>query len=168
MISTLKESAPHLRRMEESDLSEVTHIEQGTFPDPWPLNSFHDCLAFGHHCLVLEQNSTIYAYGIMSIEIGSGHILNLCVRPEFRQHGIGRWMLYHLLQRAEAAQVEAVFLEVRASNQPAIHLYYTTGFVQIGVRKDYYPSETGPEDALILMREPPIAEKKNDLWSYDN
>ena len=168
MISTLKGSTPHFRRMEEYDLFEVAHIEQGTFPDPWPLNSFHDCLAFGHHCLVLEQNSTIHAYGIMSIEIGSGHILNLCVRPEFRQHGIGHWMLYHLLQRAEAAQVAAVFLEVRASNQPAIHLYHTTGFVQIGVRKDYYPSETGPEDALILMREPPIAEQKDDFWSYDS
>ncbi len=158
MLSTLKDSTPHLRRMEESDLLEVAHIEQSTFPDPWPLDSFHDCLAFGHHCLVMEQDRTIQAYGIMSIEFGSAHILNLCVRPELRHRGIGRWMLDHLLQRAEAAQVEAVFLEVRASNQPAIHLYHTTGFVQIGVRKDYYPSETGPEDALILMREPPIAE----------
>jgi ribosomal-protein-alanine N-acetyltransferase len=64
-------------------------------------------------------------------------------------------MLHHLLEVAERAQVEAIFLEVRASNHPAIQLYYTTGFVQVGVRKDYYPSGTGPEDALILMRELP-------------
>ena len=156
MIAILKEHTPHLCRMEKSDLFEVAHIEQGTFPDPWPINSFQDCLAFGHQCLVLEQDNTIQAYGIMSIEIDSGHILNLCVRPELRHQGIGRWMLGHLLQRAEAAEVEAVFLEVRASNQPAIHLYHTMAFVQIGVRKDYYPSETGPEDALILMRESPV------------
>lgn len=158
MISILRESTPHLRPMEESDLFEVAHIEQGTFPDPWPLNSFRECLAFGHHCLVLEQDSRIQAYGIMSIEISSGHILNLCVRPELRQRGIGSRVLHHLLQLAEAAQVEAIFLEVRASNQPAIHLYHTAGFVQFGVRKDYYPSETGPEDALIFMRELPKTE----------
>jgi ribosomal-protein-alanine N-acetyltransferase len=158
MISILKKSTPHLRLrpMEEADLFEVAHIEQGTFPDPWPLKSFRECLAFGYHCLVLKRKNTIQAYGIMSIEIGSAHILNLCVYPELRQRGIGRQMLNHLLRLAEIAiQVEAVFLEVRASNKPAIHLYDTTGFVQIGVRKDYYPSETGPEDALILMRELP-------------
>ena len=159
MIPILKERAFHVRHMEESDLFEVAHIEQGTFPDPWPLKSFRECLAFGHHCLVLEQHYTIQAYGIISIEIDSAHILNLCVRPELRQRGVGRQMLHHLLQVAEAAAaVDAVFLEVRASNEPAIHLYDTTGFVQIGVRKDYYPSQTGPEDALILMRELPIAE----------
>ncbi|MEE2840398.1 MAG: ribosomal protein S18-alanine N-acetyltransferase [Acidobacteriota bacterium] len=155
MISILKKSTPHLRPMEESDLLEVAHIEQGTFPDPWPLNSFHECLAFGHRCLVLEQHGIIQAYGIMSIEIGSAHILNFCVRQELRQRGIGRQMLHHLVEVAERAQVEAIFLEVRASNHPAIQLYYTTGFVQVGVRKDYYPSGTGPEDALILMRELP-------------
>ena len=159
MISILTESTPRLRPMEESDLFEVAQIEQGTFPDPWPLHSFRECLAFGYHCLVLDQDNTIQAYGIMSIEIGSSHILNLCVRPELRQHGIGRRMLHHLLQLAEASdRVEAVLLEVRASNESAIHLYHAAGFVQIGVRKDYYPSETGPEDALILKWELPIAE----------
>jgi len=153
MISILEQSTPHLRPMEESDLFEVALIEKGTFPDPWPLNSFRECLAYGHHCLVLEQHSIIQAYGIMSIEIGSAHILNLCVRQELRQRGIGRQMLHQLVDLAERIQVEAIFLEVRASNYPAIQLYYTTGFVQVGVRKDYYPCGTGPEDALILMRE---------------
>ena len=153
MISILEQSTPHLRPMEESDLFEVALIEKGTFPDPWPLNSFRECLAYGHHCLILEQHSIIQAYGIMSIEIDSAHILNLCVRQELRQRGIGRQMLHQLVDLAERIQVEAIFLEVRASNYPAIQLYYTTGFVQVGVRKDYYPCGTGPEDALILMRE---------------
>ncbi len=153
MISILEQSTPHLRPMEESDLFEVALIEKGTFPDPWPLNSFRECLAYGHHCLVLEQHSIIQAYGIMSIEIGSAHILNLCVRQELRQRGIGRQMLHQLVDLAERIQVEAIFLEVRASNYPAIQLYYTTGFVQVSVRKDYYPCGPGPEDAIILMRE---------------
>ncbi|MEE8350445.1 MAG: ribosomal protein S18-alanine N-acetyltransferase [Acidobacteriota bacterium] len=152
MISTLKKDSPQLRPMEEFDLAEVARIEQGTFPDPWPLYSFRECIAFGYHCLVLEHHKIIQAYGIIATELGSAHILNLCVRPELRQRGIGRQMLHHLLQLAQGVgQVEAVFLEVRASNQAALHLYVTAGFVQTGTRKDYYPSATGPEDALILM-----------------
>lgn len=152
MISTLKESLPHLRPMRESDLLEVAEIESGTFPDPWPLNSFRECLTCGYYCLVLERAGVIQTYAIMSIEGDSAHILNLCVRPEFRQRGEGRQMLSHLLKLAQSAQAEAIFLEVRPSNQPAINLYRSMGFVEIGVRKDYYPSDKGQEDALILAR----------------
>ena len=61
-------------------------------------------------------------------------------------------MLNHLLKLARAAQVEAVFLEVRASNHPALHLYQSSGFVEIGIRKGYYPIGKEREDALILVR----------------
>ncbi|MDA2932939.1 ribosomal protein S18-alanine N-acetyltransferase [Acidobacteria bacterium AH-259-D05] len=148
----LKETTPYLRPMKEYDLLEVAGIERDTFPDPWPLSSFRECLIFGYHCCVLDGSGVIQGYGVMSIEIDSAHILNLCVRPEFRQCGGGRKMLSHLLQLAETAQVEAVFLEVRVSNQPAINLYQSMGFVEIGVRKNYYPGENGREDALILVR----------------
>ncbi len=61
-------------------------------------------------------------------------------------------MLNHLLKLARAAHVQAIFLEVRASNHPAIHLYQSTDFVKMGIRKGYYPSEKGREDALILVK----------------
>ena len=61
-------------------------------------------------------------------------------------------MLNHLLKLARAAHVQAVFLEVGVSNQPAIHLYQSTDFVKMGIRKGYYPSEEGREDALILVK----------------
>ena len=44
-----------------------------------------------------------------------------------------------------------MFLEVRASNEPAIALYEKIGFNQVGIRSRYYPSGKGgrPEDALL-------------------
>ncbi|MDH3872470.1 MAG: ribosomal-protein-alanine N-acetyltransferase, partial [Gammaproteobacteria bacterium] len=47
---------------------------------------------------------------------------------------------------------EVVFLEVRPSNRAALALYGKNGFNELGVRKDYYPTEGGREDALILAR----------------
>ena len=88
----------------------------------------------------------------MAVEVDAAHSLNLCVRSEFRQQGEGRQMLNHLLKLARAAQVNDIFLEVRVSNHPAVHLYKSADFVKIGTRKDYYPSEKGREDALILVK----------------
>ncbi|MCH8015599.1 MAG: ribosomal protein S18-alanine N-acetyltransferase [Acidobacteria bacterium] len=152
MVSTLESSHSYLRSMQESDLPQVAEIERETFPSPWPLSSFRQCLDFGYCCRVLAQGSLVQAYAIMAVEVDAAHILNLCVRSEFRQQGEGRQMLNHLLKLARAAQVKDIFLEVRVSNHPAVHLYQSADFVKIGTRKDYYPSEKGREDALILVK----------------
>ena len=152
MVSTLESSHPYLRPMQESDLPQVAEIEKATFPSPWPLSSFRQCLEFGYCCRVLAQGSLVQAYSIMAVEVDNAHILNLCVMPEFRQQGEGRRMLDHLLELARAAHVKDIFLEVRVSNHPAVHLYQSADFVQIGIREDYYPSEKGREDALILVK----------------
>lgn len=152
MISRLEKSRPYLRSMKESDFQQVVEIEKATFPTPWLLSSFRDCVAFGYRCRVLEQEGLVQVYAIMAIEGNIAHILNLCVRPECRHRGEGRRMLNHLLELARAAQVEAVFLEVRASNHPALHLYQSSGFVEIGIRKGYYPIGKEREDALVLVR----------------
>ncbi len=155
MASTLESSHPYLRSMQESDLPQVADIEKATFPSPWPLSSFRQCLDCGYRCCVLAQGSLVRAYAIMAVEADTAHILNLCVMPEFRQQGEGRQMLNHLLQLARAAHVTDIFLEVRVSNHPAIHLYQSADFVKIGIRKGYYPSEKGREDALILVKRLP-------------
>lgn len=152
MMFTLMGNLIHIRSMEQSDLLQIAQIEKKNFPDPWPLQSFRECLRFGYYCLVLEENSTLQAYAIMSIKSAGAHILNFCVCPEVRRCGLGRRILNYLLKLAEVAQVDSISLEVRASNCPAINLYKTAGFVQVGIRKHYYPNETGSENALVLMR----------------
>jgi ribosomal-protein-alanine N-acetyltransferase len=41
---------------------------------------------------------------------------------------------------------------VRPSNTAAISCYNSTGFNEIGCRKDYYPASEGREDALLFAR----------------
>ena len=56
-----------------------------------------------------------------------------------------------LVKYTEQEGVTRLFLEVRASNEPAIHLYQNMGFVQTGIRKNYY--EEPREDGIMMMRE---------------
>lgn len=59
-------------------------------------------------------------------------------------------MLSELLKRGKCMGIEAFTLEVRKSNEAAIHLYEKAGFVTEGVRKNFY--EKPVEDGLIMWK----------------
>ena len=154
MNSAVEAAHTRVRPMKKEDLSDVVRIEAQGFPDPWPEQSFRECLRFGYHCRVLEQADVIQAYGVMAIGDQEAHLFNLCVDSNHRRCSLGRTLLHHLLEEALGAGVETVFLEVRSSNKPAIRLYRNTGFFQVGVRQGYYRDEGGHEDALVLAWKP--------------
>lgn len=84
---------------------------------------------------------------------GECSLLNICINPSRQGQGYGRMLLTHLLENAKSKNAEKFVLEVRASNYKAIALYECAGFIKIAVRKDYYPTENGREDALIYSLE---------------
>jgi ribosomal-protein-alanine N-acetyltransferase len=142
-----------IRPMMELDLPEVAGIEQASYTFPWSENIFRDCLRVGYTCRALDLAGRIIGYAVMSLGAGEAHILNVCVRDEFRSVGFGRRLLENLLERAAAAGVSEAFLEVRPSNLAAIRLYQHLGFEQIGIRRGYYQAPDGREDAIVLKRE---------------
>lgn len=139
-----------VRAMVEPDLEEVAAIEQRSYVFPWSEGIFRDCLRVGYTCRALDLDNRIIGYGVMSLGAGEAHILNICVRKEYRTVGFGRRLLEHLLERASAGGVHEAFLEVRPSNLAAIRLYQRMGFEQIGVRRGYYQAPEGREDAIVL------------------
>ena len=74
---------------------------------------------------------------------------NLAVDPVHQRMGIARALLAEGLRRMREFGVLSVFLEVRASNQPAAALYASLGFQVIHVRRNYYQN---PEDDGLVMR----------------
>jgi ribosomal-protein-alanine N-acetyltransferase len=142
-----------IRPMMELDLPEVAAVEQHSYTFPWSENIFRDCLRVGYTCRALDLAGRIIGYGVMSVGAGEAHILNVCVRDEYRNLGFGRRLLEHLLERATAAGVAEAFLEVRPSNLAAIRLYQRLGFEQIGIRRGYYQAPDGREDAIVLKRD---------------
>ncbi len=136
--------------MQPSDLKSVAAVERAAYDFPWSLGIFRDCLLAGYYCVVLDVGGTVVGYGIMSIAAAEAHLLNLCVHPSSQSLGYGRSLLNALLDRADDASCDKVFLEVRPSNAIALHLYRSTGFEQIGIRPAYYQAERGREDAVIL------------------
>lgn len=150
MSAVIKEARLGFRPMLEEDLDVVIAIEVSAYAFPWTLNIFQDCLRIGYCGWVLERDGRIIGYGVMSIAVGECHLLNICVQPEYQSMGYGEMLLDYLLDLARKHQAEMAFLEVRPSNDHALRLYQNKGFDEVGMRRNYYPSHSGREDAVIM------------------
>lgn len=152
MIAVVRERSPSVRSMCQADIPAVAAIERGTYSFPWSDGIFRDCLLAGYTNLVLDIDGDVVGYGIMSIAASEAHLLNICIAGYLRRRGIGRQLLEHMMQIAQAAAVECVYLEVRPSNRPALRMYEAAGFDAVGVRENYYKARDGKEDAMVLVR----------------
>ncbi|MBQ7835935.1 MAG: ribosomal protein S18-alanine N-acetyltransferase [Clostridia bacterium] len=136
------------------DLNELVEAEKVCFPgDPWSREAFLDALASGScHILCAKdmQTSKIVAYSVILCVLDQADLANIAVLPECRGKKLGRELLLETLKKAREMGVSEVFLEVRESNLAARGLYLSSGFVEIGVRRNYY---TAPrENAVIMMK----------------
>ncbi len=141
-----------IRPMHELDVPLIVAIERAAYQFPWSEGIFRDCLRVGYVCRVVDVGGELAGYGIMSVGAGEAHILNVCIRDEYRCRGLARKILLYLLDRARTAGMYEAFLEVRPSNIAAARLYHSLGFEQVGVRRGYYQATAGREDAAVLRR----------------
>lgn len=144
--------AVDIRPMNELDIPLVGAIERAGYQFPWSEGIFRDCLKVGYVCRIVEADGEMAGYGIMSVGAGEAHVLNVCIREEYRCRGLARKLLLYLLDRARVAGMHEAFLEVRPSNTVASRLYRSLGFEQVGIRKGYYQAAGGREDAEVLRR----------------
>ena len=82
--------------------------------------------------------------------LDEAYVTNVAVDPRFRRHGAGRLLMQALERAAIGRGAVTLSLEVRVSNQSAIHLYRSCGFEEIGVRRGMY--EQPKEDGLIMTK----------------
>lgn len=142
-----------VRALRESDLNAVMVIEERGYPYPWTRGIFLDCLRAGYPGLAMEEDGLLVGYALLSIAADEAHLLNICVDPLNQSRGRGRQLLRAIVGLARDRGVQRVFLEVRPTNTPALSLYHSEGFNEIGRRPRYYPAADGREDALVMAIE---------------
>lgn len=149
--STILPDGDRIMPMQHEDLAAVHRLECASQPDPWSLQHFEDELA--------SEVATVDLYwcrqelaGFLCTWFIAGElqIQNLVTLPQFRRRGIAASLLEHAIERSRLEGLSSIWLEVRASNQPAIKLYERFGFSTNGTRSSYYPDG---EDALMMTYE---------------
>ena len=153
MSAVLDHPLLNLRSMVETDLAEILQIECAAYAFPWNRNIFKGCLRDDYCCRVVEMDGEIAGYAIMSMGKDEAHLLNLCVDPGRHRMGLGDYLLKFMLDFARKHKAVTTYLEVRPSNTAARQFYESRGFVEVGLRTNYYPARFGREDAIIMARE---------------
>jgi [ribosomal protein S18]-alanine N-acetyltransferase len=97
--------------------------------------------------LVIEEELTIRGFLVGRVLEGEWEIENIAIVGQARRRGLGTRLVGEFLDLARAQGAEAVFLEVRESNQAARSLYEKWGFLEGGRRPRYYRDPE--EDAIV-------------------
>lgn len=141
-----------IRQMQLDDLEQVMEIENENFSVPWTETGFFTFLIREDTLfLVAQEKEEILGYcGVVMVQ-DEGDITNVAVKKSWQNQGVGKKLMEELVKSTEQEGVARLFLEVRASNEPAFRLYRNMGFVQTGIRKNYY--EEPREDGIVMMRE---------------
>lgn len=138
-----------VRKATQEDIPAITALERVCFPaDPWPTPFFHRAWQAGGLLAAVEDSGGVIGYAIVSAVLDEGSLDNLAVAPEHRRRGVADALLSAVEAQARDRALRFITLEVRAGNTAARALYQKHGFVQVGLRTNYY--EKPREDAILM------------------
>lgn len=131
----------------------VAEIAEKSLPEHWSLEGIVDVLRYDNNIYYVAHDNVedlIVGFAGIMLIADEAELLNIAVHPGFRDMGIGQRFLEKLFNEAVGRKAARMLLEVRQSNEAAIHLYCKNGFIQLGMRKGYYSNPA--EDALIMEK----------------
>ena len=137
--------------MESADIPRVFEIDKASAVLYWPERSYHfevEKNESSRPFVAMDEAGNILGFIVFWLIIDEAHLANFAVSAEERCRGIGQALLKHGLKVCYDGGARVSFLEVRAGNAPAIHLYEKTGYHTEGIRKQYY--QDNHEDALLM------------------
>lgn len=142
-----------IRAATVSDAAALSALHAGSFEDGWSEADFATWLSRTEaFACVVEVEAKLHALGL-ALEAGAdAELLTIATAPQTRRAGLGRLIFQALNIEARNRALERWVLEVANNNLPAIQLYKTSGFMEIGLRKAYYNTRNGRADALVMAR----------------
>lgn len=153
MISKIdeKNAVSKIQFLEEQIIQIYQKMNQAfTYGAPWTLEQFTaDLNSATTNYLFLEVQEELVGFISYRQILDEVEIDEVLIFKEYQHQGFGYQLMQKFLKVAFEKQVQTIFLEVRQSNLPAIHLYEKCGFKQIAKRKNYYQHPV--EDAWIYQ-----------------
>ncbi len=148
-----------LRPMSVNDIAQVEALEarayDGGVHEPWAAPMFEEELTQpGRTWWVAHDRGTIVGFAGGLLAGDRLEVLDIAVDHARRHEGIATRLLTRLAYDGQTLGASEISLEVHEGNEAACGLYESLGFMQVGLRRDYY----GPGNhALIMTANLPMA-----------
>ncbi len=130
--------------MSLEDFNQIADTLTSDFDAFWSSSILKEELnAENSNYLVAKWNQKIVGFAGIKILMDEADIMNIVVKKDYRNQGIGSLLLENLIDVSKNLNLTTITLEVMEENYPAIHLYRKLGFEQTGLRKNYYQDKNG-------------------------
>ncbi|MEE0938266.1 ribosomal protein S18-alanine N-acetyltransferase [Methanobrevibacter sp.] len=137
-----------VRKFVPNDIKRVFEIESMSFDQSYGINMFQQLYDMGIGFLVAEKDNYVIGYVMFWIKYeNQGHIISIAVDKNYRRLGAGTELLVRAISILSMLKIDAIYLEVRQSNDGAVRFYEKFNFIKDRVVPGYY--EDG--DAAIIM-----------------
>ena len=149
-----------IKKNQQQYISEIAALESDIFPDPWSEKSIRDTLENPQARIwaIISRQAPEHAgkpqllgYVIFYYVLDEGEIARIATSPQHRRQGVAVRLLEKMRAFSYEQNITRWLLDVRISNETAIHFYKAAGFVEDGVRKNFYANP--PEDAILMSCE---------------
>jgi len=142
-----------VRPAEIADVAALAELDKCVNPSPWSAEQFASACEgeqSRERVLLAGSDGQIQGFVVYSHVLDEASIHNIAVGPCWQGIGLGELLLGTALARVRELGARRCFLELRISNEAALGLYRKLGFQPDGLRKGYYRSASGPEDAVLM------------------
>ena len=138
-------------KMSLEDLISIKDILTTEFDDFWNYEILKSELESTNSYFFVAKNISGEIVGFAGIKIilDEADIMNIVVKKDFRNIGIGALLLDYLISYSKSINLKTITLEVNEINIHAIKLYEKFDFEKLGIRKKYY---NGENDAIIMSK----------------
>ena len=150
-----------MRPFKPSDLDKVISINRVCLPENYSPYFFMEIYErYPLTFIVAEHDGELVGYIMCRIETGfsslgtlslskKGHVVSVAVLPLHQRKGVGTVLMSEAMKNMRVYKAKECFLEVRASNTPAIDMYKHLGFRIARTAEGYYADG---ENAYVMAR----------------
>ena len=133
-----------IEKMTLDDFNQISDNFSKDFDSFWNCSILKDELNCNtSHYLVAKNDNEILGFIGIKNMLAEADIMNVVVRKDFRNQGIGTLLLENIINLCKELKLNFLTLEVNEENFSAIHLYKKFGFEEVGIRKNYYEDKNG-------------------------
>lgn len=139
-----------IEAIQQQDYERLFEIEQAAHLVPWSKGTLLNSQGDRFLNLKLTENGEIIGFVICQTVLDEATLFNIAIDPKYQGQGYGKRLLAALISQLKSKDIATLWLEVRESN-PARKLYDASGFNEVDIRKNYYPTPDGRRENAVVM-----------------